>query len=243
MGIGTGGTAQSLRLALAGVALSTVLVSSPVLGQTEVWQAETVEAPVGQDLTLRLGFDLRYSDGLLYRDETSIGVAHVRPYNELEAGYCNIVETSPSGGLQKEEQLRVGYTFRWGGEDMFVLRRLPWHPKITLADRVRLTWRMFPAGCGRADDAQLTNRLSIARPFKISGHPFQVYLSDELFVDLGPGGGPEKNRYQFGVKSALGDSVDADVYFLRQTNARFAEDEGEPVEAFNAVGVSLRIHF
>jgi len=194
-------------------------------GPGQMWVSGGVEAPLSKKLRASLSTELRYNNaGLYYQDWELALVSRISPKVDYEIM-----------GFKHVEKLS-GRT--WQGENDFfgsvtLKGRLG---SLALSDRNRLEVCTFTYGS--PGYVRYRNKLTLALEGK-----FVPYVADEVFFDIGTSTpGLNRNRIFAGFKGSVGRDTDLDLYFMRQTDAKFL-DEGETKERFSAVGGTLTIRF
>ncbi|MDQ7822291.1 MAG: DUF2490 domain-containing protein [Candidatus Eremiobacteraeota bacterium] len=209
--------------------LCLVMAPAPAFSETEgsgeTWVKGAFEIPLAPQLKTILSLESHYDrDGLYFQSREMTLFRSISRTIDLELVGYRSVEKLDQKVWQGENDFFGGIIFNG--------RLGP----FTLSNRNRFEFLTF---CyDNPSYVRYRNKLTLSLPGKIT-----PYLADEFFYDIGDNHpGWNKNRVSLGLKGDIGQEVNLDVYFMRQTDANYL-DEGEPRPRFNITGGNLTIRF
>lgn len=193
-------------------------------GDFQIWHTQVQEKKLNKKTGLSLEEEFRFGDDSndFYYHHYDAGVSYDLTKNfSLGLNYRHIYEKK-SGKFKEENRPHINAIYKW---ELLGFK---------VDDRSRLEYRHFDY---QVDSWQYRNKANIKLPWKITKLEAQIYLADEIFVNLNEGE-LTRNRFYSGFGLTLAKNIKIDIYYLLQRS----KSSGKWVNA-NVLGTKFKIAF
>ena len=190
----------------AGITSAQTTASAPT-DDTQLWSELQITVPLQKkfDLIFKGTFRLGRNVSHPVSESGAISIAYkAKKFLTFETGY-QYQAAQPSVGRKSYTN-----TLSFNGTLKFPMG------KFKLSDRNQIERRFRNS---RSDNTRFRNRLRVEYPFVTGKAKFNVFVSDEVFLDLSVKKWV-RNRFALGANKKLNERLTGEIYYMRQNDGR-----------------------
>jgi len=181
-------------------------------GDFQYWTSAGASVKINKDWKAEFTEEFRFGNkgGNLYHHYSDLGFVYsgLADWIDIGLNYRQISEKDDSTDRwYRENRPHMNVTFKWKMWD------------LALSDRNLFEYR------DRENGKRLwryKNKFTVKLPWKLTAWKLQPYFADEVFINL-DNEHFNRNRFYAGVSKELGEKLNLDIYYMRQSSRKHSD--------------------